>query len=246
MATLPADTWIRLFVWLLIGFVIYFGYGRKHSVLQQERSQRRVSLFRRKDISALQAEVGSDQSLKRALGPVNLVALGIGAIIGAGIFVLTGQAAANYAGPGHRLLVHPGGHRLRLRRPVLRRVRVDDPDRRLGLHLRLRHAGRVRRLDHRLGPDPRVPLRGLDRRGRLVGLRGLVPQGPRHQHPAAVHLRAVHPHGAARRRAQRVAAVHRGLVEHRRGAQRAGDVHRRADHDPAGHRHHGVGQRSTT
>jgi APA family basic amino acid/polyamine antiporter len=58
-----------------------------------------MSLFLRKDISALQAEVGSDQSLKRALGPVNLVALGIGAIIGAGIFVLTGQAAANYAGP---------------------------------------------------------------------------------------------------------------------------------------------------
>jgi APA family basic amino acid/polyamine antiporter len=59
-----------------------------------------MSLFLRKDVSALQAEVASDQSLKRALGPINLVALGIGAIIGAGIFVLTGQAAANYAGPG--------------------------------------------------------------------------------------------------------------------------------------------------
>ncbi len=59
-----------------------------------------MSLFRRKDLSALQAEVASDQSLKRALGPINLVALGIGAIIGAGIFVLTGQAAAAYAGPG--------------------------------------------------------------------------------------------------------------------------------------------------
>jgi APA family basic amino acid/polyamine antiporter len=58
-----------------------------------------MSLFRRKDLSMLQAEVASDQSLKRALGPVNLVTLGIGAIIGAGIFVLTGQAAANYAGP---------------------------------------------------------------------------------------------------------------------------------------------------
>ncbi|HEX6617132.1 MAG TPA: amino acid permease, partial [Gemmatimonadales bacterium] len=58
-----------------------------------------MSLFRRKDISALQAEAGTDESLKRALGPVNLVALGIGAIIGAGIFVLTGQAAAAYAGP---------------------------------------------------------------------------------------------------------------------------------------------------
>ncbi len=59
-----------------------------------------MSLFLRKDVSALQAEVASDQSLKRALGSINLVALGIGAIIGAGIFVLTGQAAANYAGPG--------------------------------------------------------------------------------------------------------------------------------------------------
>jgi len=58
-----------------------------------------MSLFRRKDVSALQAEVASDQSLKRALGALNLVTLGIGAIIGAGIFVLTGQAAANYAGP---------------------------------------------------------------------------------------------------------------------------------------------------
>ena len=37
MATLPGDTWIRLIVWLIIGFAIYFGYGRKHSVLQQQR-----------------------------------------------------------------------------------------------------------------------------------------------------------------------------------------------------------------
>src|SRR5260370_42196278 len=38
--------------------------------------------------------------LKRALGALDLTALGIGAIIGAGIFVLTGVAAAKYAGPG--------------------------------------------------------------------------------------------------------------------------------------------------
>ncbi len=37
MLTLPLDTWIRLVVWLLIGFVVYFGYGRYHSVLQRER-----------------------------------------------------------------------------------------------------------------------------------------------------------------------------------------------------------------
>jgi len=37
MLTLPGDTWIRLIVWLIIGFVIYFWYGRHHSVLQRER-----------------------------------------------------------------------------------------------------------------------------------------------------------------------------------------------------------------
>jgi basic amino acid/polyamine antiporter, APA family len=40
-----------------------------------------------------------DNDLKRALGPIHLIALGIGAIIGAGIFVITGHAAATFAGP---------------------------------------------------------------------------------------------------------------------------------------------------
>jgi APA family basic amino acid/polyamine antiporter len=43
-------------------------------------------------------EVG-EHTLKRALGPTNLIALGIGAIIGTGIFVLTGQVAAQNSGP---------------------------------------------------------------------------------------------------------------------------------------------------
>ncbi|HXW55952.1 MAG TPA: amino acid permease [Candidatus Cybelea sp.] len=47
-----------------------------------------------------EAKETGEHSLRRALGPANLVALGIGAIIGAGIFVLTGQAAATAAGPG--------------------------------------------------------------------------------------------------------------------------------------------------
>lgn len=59
-----------------------------------------MDLFRRKSVTDLQQEAATDQSLKRALGPFNLTTLGIGAIIGAGIFVLTGKAAANYAGPG--------------------------------------------------------------------------------------------------------------------------------------------------
>jgi len=46
-----------------------------------------------------EAENEGESGLKRALGPLNLITLGIGAIIGAGIFVLTGQAAAKHAGP---------------------------------------------------------------------------------------------------------------------------------------------------
>ena len=51
------------------------------------------------DMIAAEASETGEHSLKRALGPLNLIALGIGAIIGAGIFVLTGQAAAEHAGP---------------------------------------------------------------------------------------------------------------------------------------------------
>src|ERR1700761_3571179 len=47
-----------------------------------------------------EASETGEHSLKRSLGSWSLIALGIGAIIGTGIFVLTGTAAANYAGPG--------------------------------------------------------------------------------------------------------------------------------------------------
>jgi len=46
-----------------------------------------------------ESEDAGGNALKRALGPWNLVALGIGAVIGAGIFVITGSAAAQFAGP---------------------------------------------------------------------------------------------------------------------------------------------------
>jgi basic amino acid/polyamine antiporter, APA family len=58
-----------------------------------------MNLFRRKSIAVLQAEAAGSQSLKRVLGPLNLTLLGIGAIIGTGIFVLTGTVAAQNAGP---------------------------------------------------------------------------------------------------------------------------------------------------
>jgi APA family basic amino acid/polyamine antiporter len=55
-------------------------------------------LFARKPVDHVRAEF-SRSELKRTLGPFNLVTLGIGCIIGAGIFVITGSAAANFAGP---------------------------------------------------------------------------------------------------------------------------------------------------
>src|SRR5579863_5888487 len=51
------------------------------------------------DVIMEEAKDTGESSLRRALGPINLITLGIGAIIGAGIFVLTGQAAATAAGP---------------------------------------------------------------------------------------------------------------------------------------------------
>jgi|JI10StandDraft_1071094.scaffolds.fasta_scaffold00114_83 APA family basic amino acid/polyamine antiporter len=56
-------------------------------------------LFARKSVEQMHAENESGE-LKKSLGAINLVLLGIGCIIGTGIFVLTGRAAAEFAGPG--------------------------------------------------------------------------------------------------------------------------------------------------
>lgn len=56
-------------------------------------------LIQRKSITQLQAEADGDNEFKRTLGSFQLLALGIGGIIGTGIFVLSGEAAAKFAGP---------------------------------------------------------------------------------------------------------------------------------------------------
>lgn len=59
-----------------------------------------MSLFVKKSLSVLMAEANdTEKGLKKTLGARSLVALGIGAIIGAGLFSITGGAAANQAGP---------------------------------------------------------------------------------------------------------------------------------------------------
>src|ERR1700679_2193560 len=59
-----------------------------------------ASYTARKSLEAIAANADEhDKGLPKSLGPFSLVGLGIGCIIGAGIFVLTGKAAASYAGP---------------------------------------------------------------------------------------------------------------------------------------------------
>lgn len=58
-----------------------------------------MSLFRTKSLESLQAEAAAHHGYKRTLGPISLISMGIGSVVGAGIFVQTGQAAALYGGP---------------------------------------------------------------------------------------------------------------------------------------------------
>ena len=62
--------------------------------------QLREQLFAVKSVKLLQEEMAGENRLRRVLGPITLTSLGVGATIGAGIFVLTGLAANVYAGPG--------------------------------------------------------------------------------------------------------------------------------------------------
>jgi APA family basic amino acid/polyamine antiporter len=59
----------------------------------------RKQLFARKSLETLLAEMAGENRLRRVLGPIALTSLGVGAIIGAGIFVTTGETAATKAGP---------------------------------------------------------------------------------------------------------------------------------------------------
>jgi APA family basic amino acid/polyamine antiporter len=65
----------------------------------EETQMANGGIFRRKSVAQIQSEHEHGE-LKRTLGALNLTLLGIGCIIGTGIFVLTGRAAADFAGPG--------------------------------------------------------------------------------------------------------------------------------------------------
>ena len=130
-----------------------------------------MNLFRTKTIEQSIADTEeAEHQLRKQLGPLQLTVFGVGVVIGTGIFVLTGEAAGEKAGPAVALSFVFAGHRLRAGGALLRRVRQHRAGRRVGVHVLLRQPRRAGRLDHRLGPDPRAGARGEHRRGRLVDL----------------------------------------------------------------------------
>ncbi len=135
------------------------------------------NLLRIKPMSMLTQEAAEqgEHTLKRSLGALNLVTLGIGAVIGAGIFTLTGRLRRCVRALRLRIELCGGGIHLRFCRSVLCRIRLDHSHRRFGLHVRLCDARRTGGLDYRLGPLPGVRLR---RFYRGLGLGGLLQQPP--------------------------------------------------------------------
>ena len=93
-----------------------------------------MSLFVRKDLNALLAEAGAG-TLRRELGPLALVTLGIGAVIGAGIFVYTGTVASQNAGPALTLSMVLAGIACAFAGDLLRRAGEHDPGGGKRLHL---------------------------------------------------------------------------------------------------------------
>ncbi len=99
-----------------------------------------MALSTTRSIAELQAEA-ERPTLRRVLGPLNLTALGVGSVIGTGIFVLTGTAASQNAGPGAGDLDDHRRGGLCPRRALLCRAGLDDPRRWQRVHLRLRVVG---------------------------------------------------------------------------------------------------------
>ena len=152
---------------------------------------KKVYLTRKSVHAVIEAHAAQNEGdgMKRALGWASLMSLGIGGIIGAGIFVLTGTAAANYAGPGVMISFVLSGARLRLCGAVLRGARLAHSRRGQHLHLHLRYAWRDFRVDHRLEPDARICRRRGDRRGRLGRLFQPRDAGFWHSHSVPIHPR---------------------------------------------------------
>ena len=134
-------------------------------------------LQRLKPLAAILAE-GSEREggLRRSLGAGALTAMGIGCIIGTGIFVLTGVASATRSGPSLTISFVIAGIVSALAKPQLCRsfeTRFQSPESCLYVHVR--DARGAAGLDRRVGTRPRVCARSRDRQRRLVGVFHVYP-----------------------------------------------------------------------
>ena len=128
----------------------------------------RVAFLRRKPIDDIESEGGDGQ--QRTLGLWQLTAIGVGGIIGAGIFALAGAVANEKAGPAVLVSFLIAGVASAAAAFSYAEFAGLIPQAGLGLHLRLRGAGGVRGLVHRLGPAAGVHRDRLGRRHRHLRL----------------------------------------------------------------------------
>ena len=106
--------------------------------------------------------------LNKSLGPLDLTVFGIGVIIGTGLFVLTGEAAAGYAGPAIALSYVVAGLACALAALCYAEFSEHRTGRRERLHVLLRRARGVRGVVDRVGPYPGIHARGRNGRQGLV------------------------------------------------------------------------------
>ena len=150
-----------------------------------------MSIFRTKTIEQSIAETDeAEYQLKKRLTALDLTVFGIGVIIGAGIFTLTGRAAKRRtparrsSSPSCIAAVCCG-----LAALCYAEFASTVPVAGLGVHVLLRHPRRARRLDHRLGPAARADARRERRRPGLEPVRRAVPRAARHRPGPAAHRR---------------------------------------------------------
>jgi len=130
----------------------------------------------------LYQEMKDDNRLRRILGPVQLTALGVGAVIGAGIFVATGAAAHNVAGPSLMLSYVVAGITCIFAALCYAEFAAMVPVPGSAFTYAYATLGRALRLDHRVGPGAGV------RRGQRHRGHGLVRVLPERARQAGLHI----------------------------------------------------------
>jgi len=164
-------TWPGLII-VLLGIPVYFLWRAKCALKQALQlscageSKRMANIWARKPMNMLLAEAGEtgERSLKRTLGPFQLTALGVGAVIGAGILCSpVGRALCRTGSHAFVCRVRPG---MRLRGALLCRVCRHDPLAGSATPM-LTPLWRTVCLDHRLGPYSGIR---HGRQHRVVGL----------------------------------------------------------------------------